>query len=56
MQEKPWGTRYRIRAYPVDSHQKFRFTLDLIIRSRTALIKRDVECCTLAPDQGIGGL
>lgn len=36
-QEKPWGTHYRIRAYPVDSTQQFRFVTDLTIRGRAAL-------------------
>lgn len=33
VQEKPWGAHYRIRAYPVDPHQQFRFITDLTIRT-----------------------
>lgn len=35
--EHPWGTHYKIRAYPVDSAQQFRFITDLTIRGRAAL-------------------
>lgn len=35
--EHPWGTHYKIRAYPVDSAQQFRFITDLTIRGRSAL-------------------
>ncbi len=35
--EKPWGTHYRIRAYPVDAAQQFRFITDLTSRGKVAL-------------------
>lgn len=35
--ERPWGTHYRVRAYPVDPHQQFRFITDLTVRSKAAL-------------------
>ena len=35
--EKPWGTHYRIRAFPIDSAQQFRFVTDLTVRGRAAL-------------------
>ena len=37
LQETPWGTHYRIRAYPVDSAQQFRFISDLTVRGKAAL-------------------
>ena len=41
--EKPWGTRYRLRAYPIDPRQQFQFITDLTIRGKTALIDLGVE-------------
>ncbi len=37
VQEKPWGTHYRLKAYPVDPRDQFRFITDLTIRGRSAL-------------------
>jgi small-conductance mechanosensitive channel len=36
-EEKPWGTHYRIRAYPVDPRQQFLFTTDLTVRGKQML-------------------
>lgn len=38
-QEEDWGTLYRIRAYPVDPRQQFRFVSDLTVRGREALAR-----------------
>lgn len=35
--EETWGTKYIIRAYPVDPRQQFRFVTDLTVRGREAL-------------------
>ena len=35
--EKPWATQYRLKAYPVDSRDQFRFTTDLTVRGKAAL-------------------
>lgn len=37
VREETWGTRYTIRAYPVDPRQQFRFVTDLTVRGREAL-------------------
>jgi len=37
VQEKPWGTQYRLRAYPIDPRQQFRFKTDLTVRGKAAL-------------------
>ncbi len=37
-QEEPWGSHYRLKAYPVDARQQFRFTTDLTVRGKAALI------------------
>lgn len=35
--EETWGTKYILRAYPVDARQQFRFASDLTVRGREAL-------------------
>ncbi len=35
--EKPWATQYRLKAYPVDPRDQFRFTTDLTVRGKVAL-------------------
>ncbi len=37
VKEEPWGTHYRLRAYPVDSSQQFRFISDLTVRGKAVL-------------------
>jgi small-conductance mechanosensitive channel len=41
--EEPWGTRYRIRAYPVYPEDQFEFISDLTIRGKDSLSKLEVE-------------
>ncbi|PTN09998.1 small-conductance mechanosensitive channel [Nitrosomonas aestuarii] len=43
VKEEPWGTHYRLKAYPVDAAQQFRFTSDLTVRGKTMLLKCDVR-------------
>ena len=47
VRELEWGTQYRIRAYPVDPRQQFRFTSDLTVRGREAL--RQIGAQALLP-------
>lgn len=35
--ETPWGTHYRLKAYPVDSAMQFRFRSDLTVRGKAIL-------------------
>ncbi len=37
VQEKPFGTHYRIKAYPLDPRQQFAFVTDLTVRGKAAL-------------------
>ncbi|MBU1109209.1 MAG: mechanosensitive ion channel family protein [Candidatus Riflebacteria bacterium] len=37
LREYPWGTQYRIRAYPVDGRDEFAFISDLTTRGKAAL-------------------
>ncbi|MCS3702498.1 mechanosensitive ion channel family protein [Salinibacter ruber] len=41
--ERPWGTHYRLKAYPVDPRDQFRFTTDLTVRGKAALREADVS-------------
>ncbi len=41
--DKPWGTHYRLKAYPNDPRQQFQFITDLTIRGKEALTKMGVE-------------
>jgi small-conductance mechanosensitive channel len=41
-QDFPWGSRYRIRAYPLEPRQQFRFITDLTIRGKTELVRLGV--------------
>ena len=37
VQEKPWGTHYRLKAYPIDGREQFSFMSDLTVRGKAAL-------------------
>lgn len=41
--EKPWGTHYRLKAYPVDPRDQFRFVTDLTVRGKAALAELGME-------------
>lgn len=41
--EKPWGTHYRLKAYPIDGRDQFQFTSDLTVRGKAALAGIDVR-------------
>ena len=41
--DKPWGTHYRLKAYPIDPRQQFNFITDMTIRGKKALNKMGVE-------------
>lgn len=43
VQEKPWGTHYRLKAYPVDPRDQFRFITDLTVRGKAALLELGLE-------------
>ncbi|MCB8888758.1 mechanosensitive ion channel family protein [Vreelandella malpeensis] len=49
-EEKPWGTHYRIRAYPVDPRQQFLFVTDLTVRGKRVLGEAGVKSAVLPPD------
>ncbi|MEY6432195.1 mechanosensitive ion channel domain-containing protein [Thioalkalicoccus limnaeus] len=47
-QERPFGTHYRVKAYPIDPRQQFRFVSDLTLRGKAAL-RRLGAAAAMAP-------
>lgn len=47
--EKPWATRYLVRAYPVDGRMQFQFITDITVRGKAALDELGMEAVTLPP-------
>ncbi|MCB9481125.1 MAG: mechanosensitive ion channel [Desulfobacteraceae bacterium] len=43
VKEKPWGTHYRLKAYPVNSVHQTRFISDLTNRGKSELVNQGVE-------------
>ncbi|MGY4877525.1 mechanosensitive ion channel family protein [Vreelandella aquamarina] len=52
-EEKPWGTHYRIRAYPLDPRQQFLFITDLTVRGKEILSSAGVMPALLPPDAAL---
>lgn len=46
--DKPWGTHYRLKAYPVDPRQQFHFITDLTVRGKDVLRAMGIEFSTLS--------
>ena len=47
--EKPWGTHYQIKAYPVDSRDQFQFISDLTIRGKSVLGELNIQEAVTLP-------
>ncbi|MGF1615794.1 MAG: mechanosensitive ion channel family protein [Gammaproteobacteria bacterium] len=43
VQDEPWGTHYRLRAYPIHPGQQFQFITDLTVRGKAALTSLGVN-------------
>jgi small-conductance mechanosensitive channel len=41
--EKPWSTHYRLKAYPIDGRDQFKFTSDMTVRGKAALARLGVK-------------
>ena len=54
--EKPWGTHYKIKAYPVDSRDQFQFISDLTIRGKSALVDMNIQAALALPSLAVEGL
>ncbi len=51
--EQPWGTHYRIKAYPMDPRQQFVFMSDLTARGKAALRAMPVRFAQLPPEYAL---
>ncbi len=47
--EQPWGTHYRLKAYPIDSRDQFKFISDLTVRGKQALAEQGAEATQAIP-------
>jgi small conductance mechanosensitive channel len=47
--EKPWGTHYQIKAYPVDGRDQFQFISDLTIRGKAVLGELNIQAAVACP-------
>lgn len=45
----PWGTRYIVRAYPVECREQFAFITELTLRGNEALQKMGVRLVSAPP-------
>lgn len=52
-EEQPWGTHYRIKAYPLDPRQQFEFMSDLTVRAKTTLRQMPVSFARIPPEQAM---
>ena len=41
--EEPWGTHYRLKAYPIDGRDQFLFVTDLTLRGKAMLRRLGVK-------------
>ncbi len=54
--EKPWGTHYKVKAYPVDARDQFQFISDLTLRGKAALVELQVQPALAWPGMMAGNL
>jgi small-conductance mechanosensitive channel len=47
--EKPWGTHYRVKAYPIDPRDQFQFLSDITVRGKQALTAIGAEFAQAPP-------
>ncbi|MGQ4277463.1 mechanosensitive ion channel family protein [Pseudidiomarina sp. E22-M8] len=51
--EEPWGTHYRLKAYPIDPRQQFQFMTDLTARGKTCLRAASIRFAQLSPEHAV---
>ncbi len=55
LSETPWGTHYRLKAYPFDMRDQFAFISDMTVRGKLAIAQaggREVTAAAVAGDAG----
>ena len=50
VEEKPFYTEYRLKAYPIEAKDQFKFKSDLSIRGKSSLIEQGFEFQTFNPE------
>ena len=50
--EEPWGTHYRLKAYPLDSRYQFEFVSDLTVRAKSVFAQLGARPVTLPAADG----
>ncbi|MGO2089389.1 MAG: mechanosensitive ion channel family protein [Oceanisphaera sp.] len=53
LEEQPWGTHYRIKAYPMDPRQQFLFMSDLTARGKDSLRNMPVNFARVSTEQSM---
>lgn len=48
MQEKPWGSMFKLKSYPLDARDEFVYQTDLIARSKQAFAKYELDYPNIA--------
>ncbi|MGM0417688.1 MAG: hypothetical protein ACQEQS_03085 [Thermodesulfobacteriota bacterium] len=49
LSEKPWGTHYKLKVYPVSGSQQSGFISDLTIRGKSALKEHGFKFACVSP-------
>lgn len=49
IQEKPWGTHFKLKCYPIDARDEFIFQTDLICRAKVAFAKANIAYPRFSP-------
>ena len=49
--EQPWGTKYRLKAYPIDPRQQFQFVTDMTARGKRRLLELNVKFAKVESDE-----
>ena len=48
MSEKPWGTMFKLKAYPLDARDEFVYQTDLVTRAKQAFAKHQLQYPSLS--------
>lgn len=48
VEEKPWGTHFRLKCYPMDARDEFVFKTDLLIRAKQIFARHQIPYPTLS--------
>jgi small-conductance mechanosensitive channel len=49
VREEPWGTRYDVKAYPLDARDQFRFLSDLTVRAKEVVAAQGARYAAAPP-------